>query len=160
MSLASLSDRERRIWPAFFMRVARSTNETWRQARKASCADWMARSVSDHVIAGTSFNLVPVAGLMTGKLDLIARRGLSCMGGPSIYPLTLDLVDASMLPAVELTAAEFTLDAARNLRAPAVQLQPNLSFGFTAILTPNYAFQTIKANFQPRSQSRMFSWRR
>jgi len=68
------------------------------------------------------------------------------MGGPSIYPLTLDLVDASMLPAVELTAVELALRAARNLRAPAVQLQPNLSFGFTTIMTPNHAFQLIKAN--------------
>src|SRR6202011_1798372 len=129
-------------------------NETWRQARKPSCAAWMARSGSDHVIAGTSFNLVPVAGLMTGKLDLIAGCGLSCMGGPSIYPLTIDVVDPAMFPAVELTAVEFTVHAARNLRAPAVQLQPNLSFGFTAMLTPNRAFQTIKANSQPRSQSR------
>jgi hypothetical protein len=66
------------------------------------------------------------------------------MRGPSIYPLTLDLVDASMLPAVELTAAEFTLDAARNLRAPSVQLQPNLSFGFTAMLALNHAFRLSK----------------
>jgi len=51
-----------------------------------------------------------------------------------------------MLPAVELTAVELTLHAARNLKAPAVQLLPNLSFGFTAIMTPNHPFQTIKAN--------------
>jgi hypothetical protein len=60
------------------------------------------------------------------------------------------------LPAAELTAVELTLHAARNLRAPAVQPQPNLSFGFSAIMTPNHRFQTIKANSLPRSQSRMF----
>src|SRR5712671_1969526 len=119
------------------MRVARAANETWRQARKASCAAWMARSVSDHVIAGTSFNLVPVAGLMTGKLDLIARCGLSCMGGPFIYPLTLDLVDASMLPAVELTAVEFTLQPRSDLQE---QFKP---------LTSQRGFQDGKAGGVP-----------
>src|ERR1700730_19190410 len=100
----------------------------------------MAHSVSGQGIAGTSLNLSPVAGLMTGKLDLIARCGLSLMGGPSIYPLTLDLVDASMLPAVELTAVELTLHAVRNLRAPPVNFHPNFFLGFMPSKPPTIRF--------------------